>query len=198
MSAKRYADATAGLLAGTYGRSRDAVRRYLEAEREGWGQRVRAEVSRFLADLQPHGTAVADANVLIYHLEDLSPYSQLTRALLERLAEGSLRLVVSVLTAGEILAGPYRAGDEARVALATAFLQGLPNTTLAEVTLAIADRAVWLRSHGLRMPDAVVMATGLVHEAEVVLANDPVLQRPVPGGPRVLLLDAYCAPETTP
>ncbi len=37
MSARRYAEATAGLLAGTYGRSRDAVRRYLEAEREGWG-----------------------------------------------------------------------------------------------------------------------------------------------------------------
>lgn len=159
---------------------------------------MRAEVSRFLADLQPHGTAVADANVLIYHLEDLSPYSQLTRALLERLAEGSLRLVVSVLTAGEILAGPYRGGDEARVALATAFLRGLPNTTLADVTLAIADRAAWLRGHGLRMPDAVVMATGLIHSAEVVLTNDPVLQRPVPGGPRVLLLDAYCTSETTP
>lgn len=155
---------------------------------------MRAEVSRFLADLEPHSTAVADANVLIYHLEDLPPYSQITRALLERLAEGSLHLVVSVLTVAEILAGPYRAGDEARVATAAAFLQGLPNTTLAEVTMAVADRAAWLRGHGLRMPDAVVMATAIAHAAGVLVTNDPALQRPVPGGPRVLLLDAYSLP----
>jgi AbrB family looped-hinge helix DNA binding protein len=36
MSPRRFARATAGLLRGTYGRSREAVRRYLEREREGW------------------------------------------------------------------------------------------------------------------------------------------------------------------
>jgi AbrB family looped-hinge helix DNA binding protein len=36
MSPRQFAQATAGLLRGTYGRSRRAVRRYLEREREGW------------------------------------------------------------------------------------------------------------------------------------------------------------------
>jgi AbrB family looped-hinge helix DNA binding protein len=36
VSARRYALMTAGMLAGTYGRSRSAIRRYLEAERAGW------------------------------------------------------------------------------------------------------------------------------------------------------------------
>jgi AbrB family looped-hinge helix DNA binding protein len=36
VSARRYAQMTAGMLAGTYGRSRGAIRRYLEAERGGW------------------------------------------------------------------------------------------------------------------------------------------------------------------
>ncbi len=36
MSPARYARVTAGILSGTYGRSRDEIRQYLENEREGW------------------------------------------------------------------------------------------------------------------------------------------------------------------
>jgi AbrB family looped-hinge helix DNA binding protein len=36
MSAERYARSTAGILAGTYGRSPEEVERYLERERESW------------------------------------------------------------------------------------------------------------------------------------------------------------------
>lgn len=36
MSAERYARSTAGILAGTYGRSREEVEDYLEGERASW------------------------------------------------------------------------------------------------------------------------------------------------------------------
>jgi AbrB family looped-hinge helix DNA binding protein len=36
MSAERYAEQTAGSLAGTYGRTREAVERALKRERESW------------------------------------------------------------------------------------------------------------------------------------------------------------------
>jgi AbrB family looped-hinge helix DNA binding protein len=36
MSAERYARSTAGILAGTYGRSPEEVERYLERERDSW------------------------------------------------------------------------------------------------------------------------------------------------------------------
>lgn len=153
---------------------------------------MRADVPRFLADLGGHAVAAADANVLIYHLEGLAPYSDLTSGLLTRVSEGSLRLVVSVLTAAEVLAGPYRSGAGAKLEQATAFLMGLANTDLADVTFAIADRAAWLRAYGLRMPDALVMGTTIVRGADVLVTNDPGFQRPIPGAPRVLLLDDYC------
>lgn len=136
--------------------------------------------------------AAADASVLIYHLEGLAPYSDLTGELLTRVADGSLRLVVSVLTAAEVLAGPYRSGAGAKVEQATAFVIGLANTDLVDVTFAIADRAAWLRAYGLRMPDALVMGTALVRGADVLLTNDSGFRRPIPGAPRVLLLDDYC------
>ena len=36
VSARRYAEMTAGILAGTYGRSPEEIRGYLDREREGW------------------------------------------------------------------------------------------------------------------------------------------------------------------
>lgn len=36
MSAERYARITAGMLAGTYGRSPEEIERYLRGERTGW------------------------------------------------------------------------------------------------------------------------------------------------------------------
>jgi predicted nucleic acid-binding protein len=130
--------------------------------------------------------------VLIYHLEGLAPYADPTSALLTHLSGGALRLVLSVLTAAEVLAGPYRDRSAVKVAQVTAFLNGLPNTEWVDVSMPIADRAAWLRSHGLRMPDAMVMGTALVRGADVLLTNDPCLRRRLPGAPRVLLLDEYC------
>lgn len=40
------------------------------------------EASRFLAKLHRHKIVLADSNVLIYHLEALEPYGELTKALL--------------------------------------------------------------------------------------------------------------------
>lgn len=36
VSAKQYAEATAGIVAGTYGHSPGQIRRYLQRERAGW------------------------------------------------------------------------------------------------------------------------------------------------------------------
>ncbi len=71
-------------------------------------------------------------------------------------------------------------------------MEGLPGTTLADVTVSVADRAAWLRTHGLRMPDAVVLATAVVHGNDAVLTNDPTLRRDIAGVPPVVLLDDYC------
>jgi hypothetical protein len=38
-----------------------------------------------------------------------------------------------------------------------------------------------------------VLATALLHDADVLVTNDAVFRRPVPEAPRVLLLDDYGA-----
>ncbi len=159
-------------------------------ERAGRGE-VGADLRRFSGDLGRGHLAAVDANVLIYHLEGLDPYVHFTGEILGRLSEGSLRLLVSVLTVAEILAGPYRERDEEKANAVRGFLLGIPNALIADVTLPIADRAARTRAFGLRMPDALVVGTALVHRADCLLTNDPVFKRPIPGAPRVMLLDDY-------
>ncbi len=151
-----------------------------------------ADVRRFRRDMPAGSTVLLDTNVLIYHLEGLSPYAELTRALLEMLATAELEATISTLSVAELLAGPYRSGNEAKVAIAKNFVENLPNTSHADVDLQVADRAAWLRAHGLQMPDAIILATAIVAGVDVVLTNDPGLQLDSPGVPRVSLLDEYC------
>lgn len=149
------------------------------------------DVLRFQSDLADCGLVVLDANVLIYQLEGMLPYVELTSSLMTASAGGSIRLVISALTIAEILAGPYRHEDPSRVAAVQDFLQSLPNATIQPMDLAVADRAAWLRNHGLRMPDAIVMATAFVVAADALVTNDIVFQRAIRGAPKVLLLDEY-------
>lgn len=152
---------------------------------------MRADTERFLDALRSHTVVSVDSNILIYHLEGLASHVDLTTALLTRLAEGEFRLVISAVSVGEILAGPHLARDEAKAARAAAFLRGLPNATLADVTVPIAERAARIRALGLRMPDALVLGTAMVHGAGALVTNDPVFRRPIPDTPEVVLLDDY-------
>lgn len=150
-----------------------------------------ADLRRFRRDLAALRVGVVDANVLIYHLEELPEYIDLTAAIVERAAAGACRIVISALTVAEVLAGPYRQGDARKAERAAGFLAGIPNGEIADVTLAVADRAAWLRRFGLRMPDAVVVATAITRRADAVLTNDPAFRKEIPGTPRVMLLDDY-------
>ena len=148
---------------------------------------------RFRLVIGECGLVVLDANVLIYHLEGMIPYAELTTTLLAEAAGDSLRLAVSALTVAEILAGPYRHEDPSRLEVVRDFLEGLPNAAIQPLDLAVADRAAWIRMYGLRMPDAIVMATALVLGADALVTNDAVFQRAIPGAPKVVLLDEYCS-----
>lgn len=148
---------------------------------------------RWVAELVRRAPVVVDTNVLIYHLEGLSRYLDLTARLISALAEAETRAIVSTVTLAEVLAGPYRSGDPSAVDAARAFVEDLPNTVLADVTPPIADRAAWLRPQGFRMPDALIMATAIVHSAGAVVTNDPGLGCDHPDLPIVLLLDDFVA-----
>lgn len=128
---------------------------------------------RLVARLDAAGKVALDTSPFIYHLEDVAPYSDLTEALFLWITRPGRQAVTSTLTLLEVLVGPYRARDEARVNEFYARLTTFPHLDWIPVSLEIADRAAGLRAaHGLRVPDAIQLATARAAGATLFLTND--------------------------
>jgi predicted nucleic acid-binding protein len=149
--------------------------------------------ARFLAALKRAGRVCLDSSVLIYHLEDVRPYADLTEAAFAAIGEAAPDAVLSTLSVTELLVQPYAAKQPERVAAVEHFLLSLANTMLVPPSYSIAKEAARLRAgYGLRTPDALLVATALVEKARGFVTNDSRLRRLKAEGLAILVLEDYC------
>jgi predicted nucleic acid-binding protein len=93
-------------------------------------------------------------------------------------------LAISALTYAEILVGPLRVGGRA-VEVVERFAA---QVRIVDLSPAIARLAAELRAtRGLKLPDAVIVATGLRLEADVIVTADARWK----GIPRVAVVDGH-------
>jgi predicted nucleic acid-binding protein len=114
------------------------------------------------------GVALLDTSIVIGALnrDDAlhEAASQVVRAERDRHA-----LAISALTYAEILVGPLRAGGRA-VGVVERFAA---QVRIVDLSPAIARLAAELRAtRGLKLPDAVIVATGMRLEADVIVTAD--------------------------
>lgn len=117
--------------------------------------------------------SVFDAGVLIAVLNADDAHHDRARQALTLARDRGDRLVVPASAYAEILVAPFRKSPQASAAI-DEFLDALP-ASVEPATREIARRAAELRArHGnrLRLPDALVAATGIVLDAERVLTTD--------------------------
>lgn len=128
----------------------------------------------------PHWKLVAvDTNCFIYHLQsdDYPQQGALVEQLFRRIA-GGLRAVTSVITVTEIMTLPRRLGLDEVAYQYKMLLVNFPNLEIRDVTISVADRAAALRARfGLKTPDALQIATGIVSGADCFITFDHDLQR---------------------
>jgi predicted nucleic acid-binding protein len=114
------------------------------------------------------GLALLDTSIVIAVLnrhDTLHPAAR--RSLLA--ARDRHALAISALTYAEILVGPLRAGEDA-VEIVERFAA---QTHILDLTSQIARLAAELRAlRNIKHPDAVILATGLWHRADVILTGD--------------------------
>ncbi len=147
---------------------------------------------RLAAELARHGRVGLDSSILIYHLEGLMPYAELTELVFSRLAKGDLSGVISTISVTELLVKPFALGKKQQVIACEQFLQGLPHTTIVAPDYEIAKEGARLRgSYGLRTPDALLLSTALKEGARAFLTNDEGLKRVESEGIAILVLDDY-------
>jgi predicted nucleic acid-binding protein len=125
----------------------------------------------------PAGALVTvDAAPIIYYLENHPKFAAHFAPWFEAAAAGEIQLILSTITLAEIVTGPLQLGNEL---LAAQYEQVLgASCTVVPVTQQIAMQAARLRAaHGLRLPDAMVVATAIAHGAQALLTHDKALAR---------------------
>lgn len=116
-----------------------------------------------------------DAMIFIYYL-DASDKTLNTRSrlILEPLFGNKTRGITSIVSVLETLSSPRYIHDRERVESYSLFFKSIPMLQVIDVTWDIALEAARLRreKQGLRTPDAVQLATAIVHKAEIFITND--------------------------
>jgi len=143
--------------------------------------------------LKGHAVIGLDTSVFIYHLEDHPRYSPLTEVIFNGLENGIHKGVTSYLTLMEILAKP-KAEGRSQVALDYEYyLTTFPNLTFYEMGLDVSRKASDVRfADRIKTPDAIQIATAILHGATAFLTNDKIFKRVK--GIEILILDKLLKP----
>ena len=123
------------------------------------------------ADSLPVGALIlVDSAPIIYTLEARSPFADRYVRLFERHAKGEVELAVTTVSLAEVLCGPLKAGEEA---LARRFRKTLESWRLVELDADIAESAARMRGmYGLKLPDAIQLASALAINADALVTHD--------------------------
>jgi predicted nucleic acid-binding protein len=130
-----------------------------------------------LAEAIPSGSSLLiDTSAALAYLTGTEAASPAATELFDGfLATGRDRGALSTVTVGEILVRPFRAGQPA-VAVAEGFLRHFAELELIAVDYLIARRAAEIRAATeMRMPDALILASGMTRAVDILVTNDQAL-----------------------
>jgi predicted nucleic acid-binding protein len=114
-----------------------------------------------------------DANTIIYALEGFAQYANLQAGLPDPLDAGAFVAVTSEITLLETIVGPCKAGKVNEEAELRAFLTSRVNLIIEPVTTAVLEKAIDLRvQYGLKSPDAIHLATGILANCDLFVTRD--------------------------
>lgn len=114
-----------------------------------------------------------DTNLFIYVLNGTPGFSAVGVQWLDACAQGVIQGITGDLTLAELLVQPLRLNDAAAVAAVRALLIDDGAITLLGHDRATFESAATLRArHGLKMPDALQLATALQAGAACLVSND--------------------------
>jgi len=121
-----------------------------------------------------------DTNILIYFLEGIEPQASQTEKILSTFMKSENEGVISTVTVAEVLTGFYMLDDKVKAGTIKKLLNDLTLSSfkIVPVSFEIADLAANLRAkRGGRLPDALIVATALNQEVDLIYSQDKDLKR---------------------
>lgn len=137
--------------------------------------------------LPASGNVYLDADGFIYSIERIDPYWSTLDTLWQTVSTRQITVVTSELTLLEVLVKPLKVGDATTATLFRTVLQHTPEVRMLPINQPILEEAAKLRATlGLRTPDAIHIATALLHGCALLVTNDSAFRR-IPDLPIVVL-----------
>jgi predicted nucleic acid-binding protein len=100
-------------------------------------------------------------------------FGEKAKWLLEQIEEGAYSAVASTISLTEILVKPIRDGNLPLEKQYKLLFAHFPNLSVVPVDNAVAERAAFLRGkYGMKTPDALVIASAIIAQADVFVTND--------------------------
>jgi predicted nucleic acid-binding protein len=123
--------------------------------------------------IPPGASLLVDSSAALAYLAGSEPASPFADQVFDAfVATGRNPAALSMVTVEEILVRPFRSGTAA-VATAEGFLRHFAEIRLVEVSYDIAREAARIRAAtGMRTPDALIIATALIAEVDILVTND--------------------------
>lgn len=140
------------------------------AARKKSAGKLAADRSEGWAGLNEGDLVVVDSAPLIYLLDDHPEFGLRFEGLFQAYERGALQIAISTIAMAEVLAGPFKHGQDV---LAKRYERALSGFLVVPVSQEIAVTAARLRaSTGLRLPDALQAATALEVGAVALVTHD--------------------------
>jgi predicted nucleic acid-binding protein len=130
-----------------------------------------------------------DTMPFIYHIEEHPVYVETVEAFfVGALRDKNYRLMTSVITLAEVLVQPYRKDNDVLVAEYEGIICDTDELLVVPIDRIASRKAARLRAdYSLKTPDALQLASSLVHGADYFLTNDKGIAKA--GLPQIILLD---------
>lgn len=121
---------------------------------------------------------VIDTDIIVSAKNTNEPQSASSLRILDAIGDGIMHGIISIISIAELSVGYYSQEDMKGKEELLSHLISNKNFEIAELDLRIAEEAAKIRAHtGLRLPDAILVATGLVKGAQYFITNDKELKR---------------------
>jgi len=122
----------------------------------------------------PGNRIYLDTNLFIYAVEEIAPYAEQIRPLLQAADREEVVLVTSLLALAETLVMPFRNRDDVLAdTCRELFVRPPTGLRVAQLDAGVLQRAARLRAtlNNLHLPDAIHLATAGSEQCDLVLTN---------------------------
>lgn len=151
-----------------------------------------AKVEQFINRISSYRNIMMDTNAVIYFLDGTTNLFDLMSSYFELVEQGAFVAIVSVVTEAEVLVRPYKINNSVALDAVKFFFQEFPNLNIINVDREIGQLAAKIRAEsGLRLPDAIILATALHNHCDLLLGNDIEFMKKAGSYLPIIILDDF-------